>query len=71
MCKFQFNHVIENFDTPMLASKKEMGNQELRAKVAVKDGDGTAKVVSVDERRWSWPIKLICRKEDKSNTSEL
>lgn len=55
----------------MLASKKEMGNQELRAKVAVKDGDGTAKVVSVDERRWSWPIKLICRKEDKSNTSEL
>lgn len=40
------------------------GTPRLRAKVAVNDGDGTARVVNVEERRWSWPIKLIC-KEDK------
>lgn len=36
-----------------LMDHKEMVTPRLRAKVAVNDGDGTARVVNVEERRWS------------------
>ena len=34
---------------------------DIRATVASNEGDGTARVVTVEDKRWSCPVKLICR----------